>query len=113
MKESHLISALLLAIALAGIRAPRPALAQDFGSFSLKPGETRQIRIGATYRTIRLCNDSESTGELEAMIGDSGTHRLAPGICVEDTGASLALHNLSNGTVSGIYRRVYDFFDGN
>jgi hypothetical protein len=89
-----------------------PALAREFGSFSLQPGQTKQIRIGSTYRTIRLCNGAESAGTLDAIIGDHDTIHLAPGLCAEDSGDTIQLRNAANGPVSGIYRRQYDFFDG-
>jgi|SRR5476651_159892 hypothetical protein len=89
-----------------------PALAAEFGSFTLQPGEARTIRIGSTYRTIRLCNDSESAGTLQAVIGGSGTLQLAPGLCTEASGDTIQVLNAANGPVSGVYRRQYDFFDG-
>jgi|ERR1039457_511058 hypothetical protein len=101
-----------LAVTVAGLLAGLPAQAQEFGSFTLKPGESRQFRIGATYRTIRLCNDAESAGNLDAIIGDHDMIHLAPGLCAEESGDTLQLRNAANGLVSGVYRRQYDFFDG-
>ena len=110
MRRSYLLLAAVFFMAVAGVL---PALAQEFGSFTLKPGETREFRIGATYRTIRLCNDAESAGTLDAIIGDHDTIHLAPGLCAEDSGDTIQLHNAANGPVSGVYRREYDFFDSN
>jgi len=89
-----------------------PAKAQEFGSFTLKPGETREVRIGNTYRTIRLCNDVESAGVLDAVVGDHDLIHLSPGLCAEQSGDTIQLRNAANGRVSGVYRRQYDFFDG-
>jgi hypothetical protein len=99
-------------VAVAGLLTGSSAKAQEFGSFTLKPGEAREFRIGATYRTIRLCNDAESAGNLDAIIGDHDMIHLAPGLCAEDSGDTIQLRNAANGPVSGVYRRQYDFFDG-
>jgi hypothetical protein len=37
---------------------------------------------------------------------------LAPAICAEWSGDTIQLHNVSNGVVSGIYRRQVDSWDG-
>ncbi len=99
----------VVAAAIAGGLTGSAANAQEFRSFTLKPGETRQFRIGATYRTIRLCNDYESAGLLDAIIGDNDMIHLAPGLCAEDAGDTVQVHNAANGLVSGVYRRQYDF----
>ena len=99
--------------ATAGLFSARAAEAQEFGSFTLKPGETRSFRIGATYRNIRLCNDAESAGTLDATIGDHDMIHLAPGLCAEQSGDTILLHNAAAGPVNGVWRRVYEFFDGN
>jgi hypothetical protein len=109
MRRPYLFPVLVFLMAVGGVL---PALAREFGSFSLQPGQTKQIRIGSTYRTIRLCNGAESAGRLDAIIGDHDTIHLAPGLCAEDSGDTIQLRNAANGTVSGIYRRQYDFFDG-
>lgn len=108
MRRAQLFPILVLFALAAGLM---PAGAMDFGSFSLQPGETQNIRIGSTYRTIRLCNNSESAGMLQAVIGDHDPIQLAPGLCAENSGDTIQVRNLANGTVSGIYRRQYDFFD--
>jgi hypothetical protein len=112
MKRRFRFSVFAFVLAIAGMSTSLMAIAQEFGSFSLQPGETKQIRIGATYRTIRLCNNAESVGQLDAIIGDHDMIHLAPGLCAEDSGDTIQLHNGANGTVNGIYRRQYDFFDG-
>ena len=99
--------------ATAGLFSARAAEAQEFGSFTLKPGETRGFRIGATYRNIRLCNDAESAGTLDATIGDHDMIHLVPGLCAEQSGDTILLHNAADGPVNGVWRRVYEFFDGN
>ncbi len=110
MGRACLLPVLVLLVTAGGLM---PVRAGEFGSFSLQPGETRAIRTGSTYRTIRLCNDSESAGTLDAIIGDHDMIHLAPGLCAEESGDMIQLRNAANGTVSGVYRRQYDFFDGN
>jgi len=112
MRRPSRLPVFAFVLAIAGLSAGFSAIAQEFGSFSLKPGETRRFGIGATYRAIRLCNDSESAGMLDAIIGDHDMIHLAPGLCAEGSGDTIQLRNAANGPVSGIYRRQYDFFDG-
>ena len=98
-----------LAVAIAGLAGN--AVAADFGSFTLQAGQSQTIRIGSTYRQLKVCNDTESAGQLDTVIGTSDVIHLAPGICAEWNGDTIQLRNMSNGVVSGIYRREYDFFD--
>ncbi len=112
MRQRFRFSVFAFLLATVGVMTGLTAIAQEFGSFSLQPGQTKQIRIGATYRTIRLCNDAESAGMLDGIIGDHDMIHLAPGLCAEDSGDTIQLRNAANGTVNGIYRRQYDFFDG-
>ncbi len=92
---------LVLAAAGAGLGAPG-ARAQDAGSFTLAPGEARNINVGF-YREIRVCNDVGSAGSFEMSVNDQSPTRLGPGVCWRDSGDSLALHNNSAGAASGIY----------
>jgi hypothetical protein len=111
MIRCHRISVFALAVAFTGLTA-WVAAAADFGSFTLQPGQSQTIRIGSTYRQLKLCNDTESAGQLDAIIGTSDVIHLGPGICAEWSGDTIQLHNVSNGLVSGVYRRQYDFWDG-
>ncbi len=99
-----------LAVTIAGAAAA--AGAAEFGSFTLQAGQSQTIRTGSTYRQLKVCNDSESAGQLDAIIGTSDVIHLAPGICAEWSGDTIQLHNVSNGVVSGIYRRQFDSWDG-
>ena len=101
------IAVFALAVAFAG-----SAAAAEFGSFTLQAGESQTIRTGSTYRQLKVCNDTESAGQLDAIIGASDVIHLAPGICAEWSGDTIKLHNVSNGVVSGIYRRQFDGWDG-
>ena len=89
----------------AGLLSAQTKAATGSGAFSLAPGESRSVIIGAPYGYIRLCNDVGSVGILEAVIGDHDPITLAPGICYDrDNGGRIALHNLSSGRVTGIYQ---------
>lgn len=98
------------AVTIAGFAAA--AGAAEFGSFTLQAGESRTIRTGSTYRQLKVCNDVESAGQLDAVIGTSDVIHLGPGICAEWSGDTIQLRNVSNGVVSGIYRRQFDSWDG-
>jgi hypothetical protein len=74
------------------------------GSPALAPGETRIIHTGLVYRDIKLCNESQSQGNLLAVIGSSEAIRLAPGMCASQTGDSITLSNESAGSVLLTYR---------
>ena len=108
----HRIAVFALAVAIAGLGAATSAGAAEFGSFTLQAGQSQTIQIGSTYRQLKLCNDSESAGQLDAVIGTSDVIHLGPGICAEWSGDRIMLHNVSGGVVSGVYRREYDFWDG-
>src|SRR5438445_13467753 len=107
MRRPYLFPVLVFLMAVGGVL---PALAQEFGSFSLQRGQTKQIRIGSTYRTIGLCNDVESAGTLDASIGGHNMIHLAPSLCAEDSGDTIRLSNATNGPVRCIYRHTSDFF---
>jgi len=74
------------------------------GSPTLSPGETRIVHTGLVYRDIKLCNESESTGDLMAVIGSNEAIRLAPGMCAWQPGDSMTLRNESAGLVLLTYR---------
>ncbi|MEA2779307.1 MAG: hypothetical protein QOK29_851 [Rhodospirillaceae bacterium] len=93
--------------------AASPGFAGEFGSFTLKPGETQQIRIGSTYRTLRVCNDAGSAGSILVTIDDHNPHHLAAGVCAEDLGDAFVVVNQSSGPAHGTYRPMYEVpFEG-
>jgi hypothetical protein len=108
----HRNAVFALAVTIGGLAAATSAGAGEFGAFTLQPGQSQTIQTGSTYRQLKLCNGSESAGQLDAVIGTSDVIHLGPGICAEWSGDRIMLHNVSSGVVSGIYRRVYDFWDG-
>lgn len=77
------------------------------GSFTLAAGESRTIRASNTYRTYRICNNVGSAGALEGSVGDYPPVTMAPGVCnanMGDASDQITVHNLSTGTVSGVYQ---------
>jgi hypothetical protein len=92
-----------LALAILSALAGGPAFAGT-GSPTLAPGETRVIHTGLVYRDIKLCNESESQGDLLAVIGSNEAIRLAPGMCAWQPGDSMTLRNESAGLVLLTYR---------
>ena len=71
------------------------------GSFTLAPGETRSIHIGGFYREFRVCNDTGSTGTVEATVSNQPPIQLAPGVCWREYGDSLTVRNVSSSTMTG------------
>ena len=69
------------------------------GSPTLAPGETRIIHTGLVYRDIKLCNESQSQGNLLAIIGGNEAVWLAPGMCARQPGDTITLSNESAGSV--------------
>jgi hypothetical protein len=74
----------------------------------LKPGETRVIQTGYIYRNMRVCNEAGSAGPIAATIDNHQLHVLQAGVCAEDLGSSVLLHNQSSGEARGTYRPIYD-----
>jgi hypothetical protein len=91
-----------MALGMGSLRVP--VLAADFGSFTLAPGESRTIHIGASYRNIRVCNDLGSAGSFEVAIGDHDPVVLQPGLCRRDSGDGIALRSLSAESATGLYQ---------
>jgi hypothetical protein len=109
MARRAMIAAGLFAVIMPG----SPGFAAEFGSFSLKLGETRQIRTGSTYRTLRVCNDAGSAGSILVTIDDHKPHHLSAGVCAEDLGDSFVVVNQSSGPAHGTYRPIYEVpFEG-
>jgi hypothetical protein len=71
------------------------------GSFALAPGEMRSIQIGGFYREFRVCNDTGSSGTLEAIVSNQPPIQLAPGVCWREYGDSLTVRNVSSIAVTG------------
>jgi hypothetical protein len=102
MKPITGIVSILIAMGFLAIQAA----AMQYGSFSLQPGAVQEIRIGSTYRILRVCNAIGSAGAILATIGDHKPHTLAPGLCVDDSGDVIKLQNQTAGVATGTYRPI-------
>jgi hypothetical protein len=97
-----LTSILLSACASGDTSSPEGSIASvGNGSFTLAPGETRSIQIGGFYREFRVCNDTDSSGTLEATVSNQPPIQLAPGVCWREYGDSLTLRDVSSGAATG------------
>jgi len=89
---------------LTGCSADGRSGSGQYVGFELKGGEEREILATPFYRSMRVCNHTDSAGSITATIDNNIQHELAPGVCVEDPGGSVRLRNLSNGEARGDYR---------
>jgi hypothetical protein len=94
----------MIGTALAGGRA----LGATFGSLTLKAGETRTVDVGATARTMRVCNDFFSAGPVVVTIGGNLPHDLSPGVCAEDIGDRLTIESHAGGPVTVEFQAIRD-----
>jgi hypothetical protein len=84
------------------------ALAINHGSFSLRPGESRQFTIGTTYISLRVCNDIASAGAVAVTVGARDPRTLAPGLCMEQSGDLIEIRNLADGIATGVFVSACD-----
>ena len=88
-----------LTLIILGVTTGAAAAVAGSGSPTLAPGETRIIHTGLVYRDIKLCNESQSQGNLLAIIGGNEAVWLAPGMCARQPGDTMTLSNESAGSV--------------
>ena len=84
------------------------AFAFNFGSVTLKPGETRTVDFSTSARTMRVCNDFFSSGAVVATIGGSLPHRLSPGVCAEEIGDRMTVQSHASGLATVEFRSLSD-----
>jgi hypothetical protein len=84
------------------------AFAFNFGSVTLKPGETRTVDFSTSARTMRVCNDFFSSGAIVATIGGSLPHDLSPGVCAEEIGDRMTIQSLASGLATVEFRSLSD-----
>jgi hypothetical protein len=107
-RQAGIAAGAVVAVALlAGCAGSGPS-GGEFGTFALQPRETRNIETGHIYRNMRVCNDAGSAGPIAATIDDHQLRELQAGVCAEDLGNSLLVHNQSSGVAHGTYRTIYD-----
>jgi len=84
------------------------ALALNFGSVTLKPGEVRTIDFTTSTLTMRVCNDFFSAGAVVTTIGDSPPHDLSPGLCAEEIGYRMTIQSHASGPATVEFRSLSD-----
>ena len=96
------IGALVLAL-LAGCSAAGQSGSSEFVTFTLKGGEAREIVATPFYRSMRVCNHTDSPGPITATIDNNIQHELAPGVCVRDAGGHGPHATRTDGTYDTSY----------
>ena len=104
MKILTLGAIVLVGAALTGGQA----FAFNFGSVTLKPGETRTVDMSTSARTMRVCNDSFSSGSVVATIGGTAPHDLLPGVCAEEIGDRMTIQSHASGLATVEFRSLSD-----
>jgi hypothetical protein len=84
------------------------AIGADFGTLTLKAGETQTVDIGATGRDMRVCNDFFSSGPIIVTIGGNAPHDLSPGLCAEDAGDRMTIQSHAGGLATVEFRSLSD-----
>ena len=104
MKILTLGAIVLMGAALTGGQA----FAFNFGSVTLKPGETRTVDFSTSARTMRVCNDFFSSGPIVVTIGGNVSHDLSPGVCAEDIGDRVTLQSHARGLATVDFKSICD-----
>jgi hypothetical protein len=95
----------IMLAAIAIVAAAEPSSAQDFGSITLDPGQTRSVRI-IRPGDLRVCNDWNSVSTIEATVVPRDPRTLQPGECAEDRGWAINFVNRGGGSAMVNYRRL-------
>src|SRR5215468_8866683 len=93
-----------VAVAIISLELVGGGASAGSGSPSLAAGETRTIHTSGVSRDVKVCNDSVSQGDLLAVIGSNDAVRLAPGMCIWESGDSITLRNDSSASILSTYR---------
>jgi hypothetical protein len=94
---------MVAAIAIGAVA--EPASAQDFGSITLDPGQTRSVRI-IRPGDLRVCNDWNSVSAVQATIVPRDPRLLQPGECTQDRGWAINVANQGGAAAIVNYRRL-------
>ena len=84
------------------------AAGANFGTVTLKAGETHTVGIGSTGRDMRVCNDLSSSGPVLVTIGNNVPHDLSPGLCVEDMGDRMTIQSHASGLATVDFKSICD-----
>ena len=76
------------------------AVPYQYGNFSLRPGETRQIGL-LIGREVKVCNNYQSSGAMTIVVSGHEPHFLFPGVCADDVGDVILATNHGNGATTG------------
>jgi hypothetical protein len=87
------------------IGATASAVAQDFGSVTLQPGQMQAVRIISAGQ-YRVCNDLSNVGTVEVTIVPRDLRSLQPGGCTEESGWEIHFSNRSTSPAMVDYRRL-------
>jgi len=91
-----------------GLIAGQAGASANFGSLTLKAGETQTVDMSTSARTMRVCNDSFSTGAVIATIGGAAPHDLSPGVCAEEIGDRMTIQSHASGLATVEFRSLSD-----
>jgi hypothetical protein len=86
--------------------ASAEAVPYQWGSFSVKPGETKRIDL-SIGREVRVCNDFFSGATISVAVGPHDPHRLMPGLCTDDIGSDFVVTNHGSGRAFGTWAPSY------
>jgi hypothetical protein len=90
-----------------GLIAGQAGPSANFGSLTLKAGETQTVDMSTSARTMRVCNDSFSSGAVIATIG-AAPHDLSPGACAEEIGDRMKVQSHASGLATVEFRSLSD-----
>jgi hypothetical protein len=103
-----ILSLSAIAILGVGLMAGEAGAAANFGSVTLKAGETQTVDMSTSARTMRVCNDSFSSGTVVATIGGAAPHDLSPGVCAEEIGDRMTIQSKASGLATVEFRSLSD-----
>jgi len=82
------------------------AVPYQYGNFSLRPGETRQIGL-LIGREVKVCNNYQSSGAMTIVVNGHQPHFLFPGVCADDVGDIIVATNHGSGPTTGTWAPSY------
>jgi hypothetical protein len=91
-----------------GLIAGQAGASANFGSLTLKAGQTETVDMSTSARTMRVCNDSFSSGAVIATIGAAAPHDLSPGACAEEIGDRMTIQSKGSGLATVGFRSLSD-----
>jgi hypothetical protein len=102
MKRSAIILGAILDLGATAAEA----VPYQWGTFSVEPGQTKQISL-VIGREVRICNNFESAASITVTVGPHAPHHLAAGVCTDDLGSDITVVNQGSGTAYGTWAPSY------